>query len=227
MPQNRNKTIVPWTYRHDEYCLKNGLPPAAKLLWKWLLRHSILNAESEIDLNDFNRWIAKSRGKGYCQKTLKGALEKIYQSRVIELCRQYTWRIVKIITRPIEYLKPRKKVQKRDIFSNSGVPNPRNSVTQYQQQQQLLIIRNQTTLSDFGITFNSDEKEVLEHPHNEVLLAIECFKLRGGFGKIPNPQGWVRVCLRKRFWDEMPTYNQLLMKFGNCTYWDELFPNTQ
>lgn len=112
MPFNSNKTVsrvTDWTDKHDEFCLANNIPPAAKLLWEWLTRLGEAE-EVEPDLGEFNDWVKKHRAKGYCRPTLKNALGKLIDCGVVNLIRQYTWKIVKIVTRPLAWLTPKKKL---------------------------------------------------------------------------------------------------------------------
>ncbi|NJN13236.1 MAG: hypothetical protein HC836_18045 [Richelia sp. RM2_1_2] len=239
MPQNRNTSILPWTYKHDEYCLENGITPSAKLLWQWLVKKGYVSQEI-IDLKEFNGWVAKHRLKGaFSNKALKLAFNKLIECRAINLLKGYTWNIVKIITRPIEYLKPRKKVQKRDIFSNLDGSKPSKYNVVDLQQQQLRIVENKITFSRYGIHFDGDELEVLDRPKNEILLSIVCYQiadesrithgneLKITRGKINNPEGWIRTCLRRRYWDKPRTYQQIINKYGNTTFILELFPDIQ
>ncbi|AFY54641.1 hypothetical protein Riv7116_2110 [Rivularia sp. PCC 7116] len=177
MTQSRNKSISQWTYKHDEFCLQNSISPAAKLLWQWLIKKGYIG-ESEPDLKDFNKWVSRNRSKGaYCRNTLKDAFNKLVESRAINLVKKYTWNIVKIVTRPIEYLKPKKKLQKRNIFDSLDRSKQRNYDNGLSQQQHIRILDNQILFSQYGIHFDDTEKEVLDRPKNEILLAIVCYQL--------------------------------------------------
>lgn len=115
MPFN-NKKSVPlltetWTTKHLDYCLENSITPAAQYLWQWLINEEKLAQEIEPDLAEFNKHIKKVRGKGYCRLTLKNALNQLIEHRIVQLIKQYTWRIVKIITRPLDWLKPKKNLR--------------------------------------------------------------------------------------------------------------------
>ncbi len=236
MPDRRNKSIRQWTHKHDEFCLKNGITPSAKLLWQWLLRKGYFEQEI-VDLKDFNSWVKKHRVKGeFCSKTLKTAFSQLVEHRIINLIKGFAWNIVKIVTRPLEYLAPRRKVQKRNIFSSLDNSKGSKSDDVLLQQQHIRIIDNQLLFLQYGIHFDQTEKEVLDRPKNEILLSIACYqiadenritqanKLTITKGKVFNPPGWIRTCLRRRYWDKPDTYNQLLGKYGDTTYWFELFP---
>ncbi|MBE9214562.1 hypothetical protein IQ247_18125 [Plectonema cf. radiosum LEGE 06105] len=227
MTYNRNKSITHWTYKHEEYCLKNQIPRSSQLLWEWLLKTGKINTESEPDLKDFNNWIRKHRGKSYCRNTLKSAFNKLVECRVVNLVKQYTWNIVKIVTRPLEYLKPKRKLQKRNVFDTLGSSNPSKYDSRYSQQQHILITDNKLLFSQYGISFNDTETKVLDRPRNEVLLSIVCYQIRLETSEIRNPQGWIKRCLEGRYWDEPSMFNQIIAKYGNTPFIYELMPDTQ
>lgn len=226
MTSNSNKSVqrvTDWTKKHDEFCLANNLPPAAKLLWEWLKRLGELE-ETEPDLGEFNDWVERYRGKGYCRPTLKNALAKLIDCGVVTLVKQYTWKIVKIVTRPLDWLKPKKNLPERQQIY--ALPPSNSDYSEALDKQQQLSSSNHDLLQSEGFKFNTVEPEVLNRPENEIKLSVVMFKLRGGFEKIPNPEGWLRTCLRMRLWEEPRNYNRLLELFGATTVWDELFPQT-
>lgn len=225
MPSKENKFVQrepDWTKRHDEFCLANNLPPAAKLLWEWLKRLGEVE-ETEPDLGEFNDWVKRHRGKGYCRPTLKNALAKLIDCGVVSLIRQYTWKIVKIVTRPLDWLKPKKNLPERQQIYALPPSNAESDEALIKQQQ--LSSSNHSLLQNEGFHFDTSEVETLNRPENEIKLAIVIFKLRGGFEKIKNPEGWLRICLRMRYWEQPRNYNRLLELFGATTIWSELFPS--
>lgn len=225
MPLRNSKTVsreTNWTKKHDEFCLANNIPPAAKLLWEWLMRLGEVE-ETEPDLSEFNDWVKRYRGKGYCRPTLKNALTKLVDCGIVSLIRQYTWKIVKIVTRPLDWLKPKKNLPERQQIYVLPPSNAESDETRINQQQ--LSSSNHSLLANEGFQFDSGEEEVLNRPQNEIKLALAIFKFRGGFEKIDrNPEGFIRICLRKRYWEQPRNYNRLLVEFGATTDWDELFP---
>jgi hypothetical protein len=229
MPFNSNKTVsrvTNWSPKHEEFCLANNIPPAAKLLWQWLTKLGEIE-ETEPDLADFNEWIKRHRSKGYCRPTLKNALIKLIDCGVVNLLRQYTWRIVKIITRPLDWLTPKKNLPERQQIYVLPPSNADNSETLIQKQQ--LSSSNHDLLTNEGFFFNKTESAVLEKPENEIKLSLAVFKLRGGFEKLKdgNPEGWLRTCLQKRYWEEPRNYQALLREYGATTTWHELFPTPE
>ena len=237
MTHKTQKSISHWTHKHEEYCLKNQIPRAAQLMWEWLIKKGQVNIETEPDLKDFNKWISRHRGKPYCRNTIKSAFNCLVETRVVNLVKKYTWHVVKILTRPLEYLKPKRKLQKRNIFDSLDRSNGTNFVDVSLQQQHTRIVDNQILFSKYGIHFDATEKEVLNRPRKEVLLSIVCYQIADEKvitqcnkkvvtrEEVKNPPGWVRTCLRRRYWEKPHTFNQIIAKYGNTTFIEELFPD--
>lgn len=197
-----------WSQKHEEFCLENQIPPAAKLLWQWLILQGI-GEETEPDLAEFNDWVKRHRGKGYCRLTLKNALSKLIDCRIVNLVKQYTWRIVKIITRPLEWLLPKKNLQNQNQIYDPQTSNPQSTENEVNSssyphnventKEEILEICNEA-----GINFNPNKPaDVFKYSVEEIRLAVAAFWLRGGHEKINNPQGWLVDCLRWRYWEDM------------------------
>lgn len=238
MTQNRHKNICQWTYKHDEFCLENNVFPSAKLLWQWLLKKGFIG-ECEPDLKEFNKWVGRFRSRGeYCRNQLKDAFKKLVECRAINIVKKYTWYVAKIVTRPLEYLKPKKNLRKHTISDTLVTSNGMFVDAVSYQQQHKRMVENQLLFAEYGIHFNEDDVCALDHPRNEILLAIVCYQIKDSrvsnvlgkiryyrAGKIPNPEGWIKVCLEKRYWDEPTNYAQIFWKYSETEFWDELFPN--
>lgn len=97
-----------WTEEHDQFCLQLKIPPAAKLLWQWLIRQG-LEDEIEPDLSEFNQWVEKHRGKKYAHNYLKQMFQKLIDCRVVRIAKKFSWKIYRLIVRPLSWLKPRRK----------------------------------------------------------------------------------------------------------------------
>lgn len=108
------------------------------------------------------------------------------------------------------------------------------------QQQQERILNNQLLFSKYGIHFNEYETDVLSRPREEVLLSIVMYQIKDSkvnfdqisgktkyfrAGKIPNPEGWIKVCLERRYWDEPSNFAQIYWRYNGTSFWNELFPN--
>lgn len=212
-----------WTEEHDEFCLKNRIPPAARLLWRWLINQGKEGHESEPDLQDFNEWVEKNRGQGYAQIYLKKIYKALVDNRIITQVKKFTWRIYRVIVQPLSWLKPpRKKVQNPNSSFTLHPSNAQSVVDEADQQQHTLILNNQATLAEEGVHFEESEKEVLNRPEVEIKVALALYKIRGGAEKIQNPPGFIRYCLRYRYWEQPSNQSQLIAVLGNGKIWDEL-----
>ena len=222
MQKANNKSSSLWTDKHDAHCLEHKITASAKLLWQWLV-YKGEGQELEPDLKeDFNKWVGKKRGKPFDPKTLKTAIKQLADCAVINILHRFSWKEYKIFLRPLEWLVPKKKSRNPEQISNLYPSNP--ELSEELDKQQQLTSSNHDLLQSEGFQFNTVEPEVLNRPENEIKLSVVMFKLRGGSKKIPNPEGWLRTCLRMRLWEEPRNYNRLLELFGATTTWDELFP---
>ncbi|MDF5706538.1 MAG: hypothetical protein PUP90_02360 [Nostoc sp. S4] len=225
MTQNTYKNNLPWSEEHEAFCYLHHIPPAAKSLWQWLMRQGEIAAEIEPDLSEFNATVAKSRGKGYSHNYLKQMFELLQSHRVVQVVKQYSWKIFKLLVRPLDWLKSPKKqnLQNSNYSYNSRPSNDSNTVASTIQQQHST---NKQLLSSNGIDYDDDVTEVLQRPTHEIKLALIMFHLRGGLEKIIYPEAWIRDCLRKRYWLHPRNYSVLLQMYGNSTDWEDLFPNS-
>ncbi len=211
MHQNKENSTNLWTEQHERFCLQNKVPHAAQRLWQWLLWQGNLTEEIEPDLSEFNTWVEKWRGRKYTHNYLKTMFQLLNDLRVISVVKTFSWKIHRLVMRPLDWLNPRKREPKKNLqvdnlTYNLQPPNDMSAVGGYIQQQQLDIDRNQETLVKEGIEFDSQETEVLARPNWELRAAIVLFKIRGGFNKIDNPEGWIRRCLQNRYWESCRNY---------------------
>jgi hypothetical protein len=64
--------------------------PSAQLLWRWIERNrKELGQEQDIDLEKFNKWIARKRGRGYDHKTLRIAISNLEAAGIIQIVKKY------------------------------------------------------------------------------------------------------------------------------------------
>jgi hypothetical protein len=216
------KLKAQWTQEHDSFCLENKICPSAKLLWQWLMNRGELGEESEPDLAEFNDWVSRHRGKPYSRPTLKTALAQLVDCGVVRVVKKYTWKLVKIITRPLDWLKPTKNLRKRDKTFTSDPSNP---LTTDERLSSSSIPSNSPPNKDevleicaeAGIFYDADKPaEIFRYSIDDIRLAIEHFKARGGHAKIHNPEGWLIECLRWRYWEKLTgtLVSSLLGLFG-------------
>jgi hypothetical protein len=202
MAFRKPKKTIPWTEEHNQFCLENRIPPAARILWQWLLMQG--EAEDiEPNLAEFNAWVAKHRGKPYGQQYVKTLFKVLVNNRVVEVVKEFSWKAYRCLLRPLEWLKPLKKqnLQNREEISKIAAETAENSDAGLDSSSNLdLIQANQETLKSEGIEFNENEVEVLDRPAVQIKAAIILFNLRGRIEKILNPEGWIRSCLRGEWW---------------------------
>lgn len=231
MPGNTKLSNSAWTEQYDAYCLENKITPAAQFLWRHLITEGV-GEEIEIDLSDFNKQVAKHRGKGYCRLTLKNALAQLIDHRVVQLIKEYTWKVVKIVTRPLDWLKPKKNLQNRNKNYTLQPSNGLSVDAEVSSSSIDLLTEDEmaeceAVLSECekaGIPFDPQQSpEILEYTLEEVQAAIALFHSRGGHQvdwrgrpKIRNPQGWLINCLRKRYHQQAKgwTFGGLLAALG-------------
>lgn len=219
MTQKKSKDPQQWGDAYDAYCLKHQITPSAKLLWQWLLRQGEEGEEIEPDLGEFNQWVKRHRGKGYCRLTLKTALAQLIDHRIVNLVKRYTWKIVKLVTRPLEWLKPKKNLQNRNQTYTSPTPNSQDSEKVEDSSNNPLEHPNQVEIlavcANAGIYYDPERpSEVFRYPLEEVMQAVEFYQSRVEFGEpIHNPCGWLINCLRWKWYDQPGVIARLAMFF--------------
>ncbi|HYX18761.1 MAG TPA: hypothetical protein VE944_31215 [Nostoc sp.] len=222
MPENSLKNSLPWTESHDTFCYQHHIPPAAKILWQWLMRQGQIASEIEPDLSEFNAWVAKTRGKPYAHNYLKKIFEILVSCRVLQVIKQYSWKITKLLVRPLSWLNPPKKPREKKLYNHNysydlppsnatnaeeGLNSSSNSITpttaefeELERQHEIL-----TACAEYEIYFNPNKRttrNLLEFDIEDVRLALKHFVKRGGHQAINNSQGWLINCLRNCYWQD-------------------------
>jgi hypothetical protein len=228
MTQKPSKRFTPWTDKHEVICEKKGISGLAKRLWMWLMRQNLIGEETEPDLSEFNAFIKKSRGKEYDQQYLKKAFELLEESGVIKVVKKYSWKIYRVVCIPLEWLSPpRKKTEKNldnpEETQEEEPPKAQNFEPPFEQQQQDIIYDNKAYLENEGFIYDETEKEVLFRPLVEIKAACALYKLRSRTQEIPNPEGWLRTCLRKRWYANPKTMKQISGYLFQSDEWTESF----
>ena len=126
MPFNTTKTVLhvtDWNKEYDEFVLQNNFTPSAKLLWQWLGYYGV-NKELEPDLQkEFNSWVTKHRGKPFDPKTIKAAIKQLNDCNVLNIVRKYSWKLYRLFLKPLDWIKPKKKVRKSEQISKTHPSN--------------------------------------------------------------------------------------------------------
>lgn len=197
-----------WTKDHHAFAVARKIPPAAYHLWQWLLRLGDELDELEPDLREFNEWVEKERGRGYCRDTLKNSLALLAEIGVVKLGKKYHWHTWNAMCVPLDYLKPKaKNSRKRDRFRGFD-PRKAQVVDRAVEQQQHDLIENvKARLLDAGIRFQHKYlKRICKFGLEKVEKAIALFHHRGGRDNIHNPPGWLTWCLREEWWEDQLFY---------------------
>ncbi len=81
----------------DALCYRHQLPPCAQYLYRWLLRRVPGGVQQEIDLNDFDTFVAEQRGKPYCRKWTRQALYHLSEVGLVTITKRFNAREFKVI----------------------------------------------------------------------------------------------------------------------------------
>ncbi|WP_375505666.1 hypothetical protein [uncultured Nostoc sp.] len=220
MPENSFKNNLPWTESHDAYCYQHHIPPAAKILWQWLMRQGYIGSEIEPDLSEFNAWVAKTRGKPYGHNYVKKMFETLVSCRVLQLIKRFSWKSTRVILRPLSWLNPLKKVQEKNLQNHNssynlppsndsnaeqGLDSSSNSLTPTTAEFEEKELQHEilTACAEYEIYFDPNKrttKHLLEFDIEDVRNALKHFVFSGGHQVIRKPQGWLISCLRECYW---------------------------
>ncbi|MBW4598722.1 MAG: hypothetical protein KME29_03810 [Calothrix sp. FI2-JRJ7] len=224
MPKTSTKQKNLWTEQHEVFCLENKVPHAAQRLWQWLLWEAKLTEEVEPDLTDFNAWIEETRGKKYANQYLKKMFELLKSLGVIGVLKKFCWKIYRVVIRPLEWVQPlkKKKLQSGNSSYKTEASNDCNAAVASLQQQHSDLKLNQETLAENDINFDTKETEVLSRPHWEIRASIVLFQIRQARKHIENPEGWMRECLRNRYWESRRNYLAIVFKASGLTPYDDI-----
>jgi hypothetical protein len=114
MPENTLKNTTSWTEEHDIFCLRHNIPPSAQYLWRWLIRQGEIGKEVEPDLSQFNTWVETNRGESYDQPYLKEMFQLLESHRLIHVLKEFSWKVYRLIIRPLSWLNPPKKKERKN-----------------------------------------------------------------------------------------------------------------
>ncbi|MEH2140348.1 hypothetical protein [Nostoc sp.] len=216
MPENSSRNSLLWSESHNAYCYKHHIPPAAKTLWQWLMRQGEIATEIEPDLSEFNAWVAKNRGKPYAHNYLKKIFEILVSCCVLQVIKTYSWKISKLLFRPLSWLNPLKKPQEtnfqnsnssykiessNEVSAESVLNSSSNPLTPTTAEFEEKELQHEifTACAEYQIYFDPNKRttrHLFEFDIEDVQLALKHFSLRGGHQAINNPQGWLLDCLR-------------------------------
>ncbi|HBL14347.1 MAG TPA: hypothetical protein DD379_23760 [Cyanobacteria bacterium UBA11162] len=208
-----------WTTKHLGFCIEKGFTPTAIKFYEWLLTEMNEGAEEIVDLRDFNKWVTAKRGKPHDNRIVRRAVDQLIEAGVIIHTKKFTSFVWKWTVKSIDFLlnpKP-KKSQKRTPIPKKQPSNPSNTEPCGQAATTDLIsalfgVNDEvasnleqclTICENAGINYEPEAAaEVLTYVEPEDLKkALALFHKRGGHQKIRNPEGWLRKCLERDWWE--------------------------
>lgn len=207
-----------WNKKNDQYALSCGLRQSSERLQRWLLRRAKPNevCEIEIDLREFNQFIARDRDRGgYDRKTLKEALAQLDEKTQgwIMVSKSYTWAIHKLRVRPL-FMVLQQNSQTGDNAPKLKTGDPMfdgKHKKRVNEQQQQDISKLKTLFSKLGMSYTEDaltrlwryaDKKVSQvQDAVEYMLYCHSEKLNQsehelGAKGISKPHGWLNECLK-------------------------------
>jgi hypothetical protein len=230
MHKTAKKSNHHWTYKHESLCLKKGIIGSAERLWHWLIQNNPTGEEIEPDLIDFNKWIKRERGRGYCDRQLKNAFNKLIECGIIAPIKRFTWHCFKLRLLPLTPVRNTEEKDSQNLHDSSKIsPERREELRNhahrfYQQQKDLDIIKrcvpNETRelirdiCRQVGINLTNNNCEIFYYPVEEVKACVAIYRkrilkspklLRGLatlFDLCPNPVGWLITALRECYYLE-------------------------
>ncbi len=200
-----------WTKQHDELLNKFNLRPSTGQLWRWINRKikSDTSTELEIDLKQFNHWIAKHRGKGYDRKTLKDSINQLFDltdGLFVEL-KKITWYYYKIIVRPLSFLseKNNPELGTTPKLTEPKPLYPGESPDEKLQQQQQNITKVDNLFRQINMRFDRDALnriwKLAGKSLDRIKQAIELLLYRNSSTQISNPHGFIIESLKHGWQD--------------------------
>ena len=200
-----------WTKQHDELLNRFQLRPSTGKLWRWINRKikSDTSTELEIDLKQFNQWIAKHRGKGYDRKTLKDSITQLFElteGLFIEL-NKVTWYYYKIIVRPLSFVAEKKSAElgKTPKLTEPKPPFSGESPDRKLQQQQQNITKVDNLFRQINMRFDRDALNriwrLAGKSLDRIKQAMELLLYRNSTTQIANPYGFIVESLKHGWQD--------------------------
>jgi hypothetical protein len=230
MHETTKKRTIQWTEKHESFCLKKGIIGSAERLWYWLTQHNPTGEEIEPDLIEFNIWVNRERGRGYCPRQLKNAFNKLVECGVIAPIKRFSWHCFKLRLLPLSPVRNTEKKQSEIEQETSKItPERREELRNhahrfYQQQKDLDIIKrcvsNETReliknlCREIGINLTNNNCEIFYYPIEEIKACLAIYKKRilkspkllrrltSLFDLCPNPVGWLITALRECYYLE-------------------------
>lgn len=228
---------IHWTKKHTDLAISKNLTKNACLLWQWLVICEELEGKTDtVDLKEFNHYVAQKTGHPLDNRTIKSSADRLMEAGIVqwENFNQFIRKVtVKVIR---ELLPPKLKKTYKDCNSSASLADLDTSNPHDDAQEGLAEAANISLINELGeevvanletniekceqagIYFDSEDaaKLLAWEDVEEVEKAIKLFLKRGGHEKIQNPEGWLRRCLEKRWFDKPKfTFTDALLHLAN------------
>jgi hypothetical protein len=197
-------------------------------MWEYLIEEGYSGAEI-IDLRDFNKWVAKHRGRAYDRRTIKAAAERLEEMGVLQKEKSFTTFVKKWVVKPLGALmKPilrqgkGKKGKRCNLRSTDAtleaskgsngcqeiVTTTADLINQLPEEVVGKIEINLNLCEEVGIFYDpSDVPEILFEDPEDVRKAIGYYKEYSEKKPVKNPPGFLRKCLEFQWWKKKSVPN--------------------
>lgn len=172
----------------------------------------------EPDLNDFNRWVERKRGKGYCRQTLKDAIAKLEEVGIIRIAKRFTWRVSRLIVRSLKWVKENLRPRKQNCDSSAETPAKSNTITGSSSFRSSTPQKTPPQQVEYLCTIYKVAyfEELTQFDCEDVRDALKLFRLRNRGKNILNPIGWLMRCLNARWFTDQNDANPAVLLNEVC-----------
>ncbi|BAY08609.1 hypothetical protein [Calothrix sp. NIES-2098] len=115
MTLKASKTLSLRTEKELAFFLEQNTIPLTQALWEWIALQGKIGTQIEIDLRDFEQFVTKHRGTKFARWWLLKRFKWLIQHRVIQVIKEFSSTAYRILLRPFDWLKPRKKNQQNHL----------------------------------------------------------------------------------------------------------------
>jgi hypothetical protein len=120
MTLKSSKTLSPRTEKELAFFLEYNTIPLTQALWEWIAIQGKIGTETEIDLKDFEKFVAKHRGTKFTRWWMLKRFRWLIQHRVIQVIKEFSNTAYRVVLRPFEWLKPRKKNSQNHLQNSNS-----------------------------------------------------------------------------------------------------------
>jgi hypothetical protein len=209
-----------WTKKHTDLAISEKLTKNAWALWEWLVHQGLEGKTEVVDLKDFNRYIAKKTGKPLDNRTVKASADRLMKANILRWDNLTTFvrrATVKLIR---ELLPPKLRCRDCNLSAMNvdlQASNPCSVkqgdiaaaadlflISKIGEEAVKNLEENVAKCEEAGIHFSSEDAATILtwEDTKDVEAAIKLFFKRGGHIKVKNPEGWIRDCLEKRWFEK-------------------------